>query len=1075
LVALAGVIPSGKNARVRLHRESSEPDQDHPTRRQAWFMAGRTAVPGQNAAELRSRAFQQRLQMRNAGVKLNRSFPVPFGPPTPPPAWTSLGPSNLASDTTGGQSYGPVTGRATSVAIDQGDTTGNTVYIGGAFGGVWKSTNGQAGAGSVTWTPVLETPTLQITDAIGAIAVQPGTTGSTAVVLVGTGEPNSSADSYYGQGLLRSTNGGGTWTLISADSLNNTFKGLGFSKIAFSTKNTSQVVAATASTDFGFSETVAQANAITRGPYFSTDGGATWTVACVTDQSLPCTRGVNSIFPGSTTEVVFNPSQGTNGTFYALIRAHGMYQSTDGGANWTRLANQPQGATLMNTTNCPSATSNLNTCPLYRGHIAVRVVDSTHSEMYVAYVDINETLAGVFRSLDGGGTWSPSLGTTGYATPCGTNGEPGCGTTQATYNMYLNAIANSGTDLYLGGINIYRCHLASTSATSCTWSNLTHVYGCSPTIAAASHVHPDQHGMDFLASNPNIMYFANDGGIYGTQNGANVDGTCTATNANSWQNLNGTLGPMTEFVSFSQDITNSAIVFGGTQDNGSPGSDGSGNWNDVNNGDGGFNDIDPTNANIWYTSNTDVSVQRCAPTITRPLATSCRAADFPLIVDNIPTAQGGNNNLPDKSSFYTPFMLDPRDPTKVIIGTCRVWRGSSSNPAAWPGAANANALSFNLVTGDATACTSGNVMISALAAGGPPAPSGSSAVIYAGREDGRIFVSTAAESGQSSFVERSIAAATGGCPGSGASATGGCKISSISVDPEVTTGATAVATVMGFGVGHVWRTIDGGMNWTNIDNGLLPDSPANSVIVDPFDSTHIFVGNDIGVFETQNTGTSWAEVGTGFPAVPATRLLLFDGNNTRHLRASTYGRGIWDVTMAAVGAFFSFQAPSGLSQTIAAGQTATYNLTLSSNNSFAGAVTFTCSGAPGGSTCTVNGGNALNLTAGQTNAPFTVTVTNTTNAGVTPNGLRGWPMAFAAILAGLLIGVARKPKRAFPMALAVLLLGGLISCGGGNGGGGTPTPTPTPTPKPNTNATLTVTGTGNSLSRSISLSLTVTH
>jgi hypothetical protein len=1069
---VAGVIPSGKNPRVRLNRESNEPDQDHPTRRQAWFMAGRTAPAGQNAAELRDRAFQQRLQMRqmrsSGSAKRSSSFPVPFGPPTPPPAWTNPGPSNLASDTTGSQSYGAVTGRATSVVVDQGDTTGNTVYIGGAFGGVWKSTNATAVPGSVTWTSLIDG---QVTDAVGAIAIQPGTTGSTATVLVGLGEPNSSADSYYGQGILRSTNGGGSWTLISADSLNNTFKGLGFSKIAFSTKNSSVVVAATASTDFGSTETAIQANAITRGPYFSTDGGATWTVACVTDGTSACVRGTNSIFPGSTTEVVFNPSQGTNGTFYALIRAHGMYQSTDGGANWTRLANQPQGTVLMNTTNCPTATSNLSTCPLYRGHIAVRVIDSTHSEMYVSYVDINENIAGVFRSLDGGGTWPTNLGTTGYIS-CGDGA--GCGTSQATYNMYLNAIAGAttATDLYLGGINIFRCHLASTSATTCSWMNLTHTYGCSPFFAAPSHVHPDQHGMDFLASNPNIIYFANDGGIYSTQNGANVDGSCTSTNANSWQNLNGTLGPMTEYVSFSQDITNPAIFVGGSQDNGSSASDGSGNWIDVNNGDGGFNAIDPTHPNIWYTSNTDVSVQRCSKTP----ATSCRAADFPLIVDDIPVGQGGNNNLPDAGSFYTPFILDPLDPNKVIIVTCRVWRGSSSDPTKWPGTNNANALSFNLDTGTATNCASNNTMISAVAAGGSPAPSGSASVIYAGREDGQIFVSTAAESGQSSFVARNISAAIGpvGCPTSGASASGGCKISSIAVDTQDATGQTAVATVMGFGVGHVWRTVNAGLTWNNIDNGLLPDSPANSVVVDPIDSTHIFVGNDIGVFETQNTGTSWAEVGTGFPAVPATRLLLLDVSGTRHLRASTYGRGIWDVQMASV-AFFSFQAPTGASQTIAAGQTATYNLTISSNNTFSGTVTFACAGAPGGSTCTVNGGNPLPLTTSSSNVPFSVTVTNTQNAGVTPSSLRGWPMAFAAILAGLLIGAARKPKQAFPMMLGVLLVGGILSCSSGSGGGGTPTPTPTPTPKPNTNATLTVTGTGGGISRSISLSLTVTH
>src|SRR5205823_10765272 len=94
-------------------------------------------------------------------------------------------------------------------AVDQGDATGNTVYIGAAFGGVWKSTSAAAAdPNAVTWTQLLDQqPTL----AVGAIAIQPGTTGNSAVVLVGTGEPNSSADSYYGMGILRSTDGGNTW------------------------------------------------------------------------------------------------------------------------------------------------------------------------------------------------------------------------------------------------------------------------------------------------------------------------------------------------------------------------------------------------------------------------------------------------------------------------------------------------------------------------------------------------------------------------------------------------------------------------------------------------------------------------------------------------------------------------------------------------------------------------------------------------------------------------------------------------------------------------------------------------
>src|SRR5438093_611842 len=91
------------------------------------------------------------------------------------------------------QDYGFVSGRATSVAIDPADSTGNTVYIGGAYGGVWKSTNAGSDSqnpASITWTPVIDNqPTL----AVGSIAIQPQLSNpdpTRSVVLVGTGEAN---------------------------------------------------------------------------------------------------------------------------------------------------------------------------------------------------------------------------------------------------------------------------------------------------------------------------------------------------------------------------------------------------------------------------------------------------------------------------------------------------------------------------------------------------------------------------------------------------------------------------------------------------------------------------------------------------------------------------------------------------------------------------------------------------------------------------------------------------------------------------------------------------------------------
>jgi hypothetical protein len=224
----------------------------HVLARERWQMHGRR-VPGANSATMRSRAIQQKLLMRS-------QYGVSQTPPGVSGVWIPLGPVPLPSDAsgTGLQDYGWVTGRATSVAIDPNDPSGNTVYASGAYGGVWKSSNaGPASANpiSVNWTALTDN---QATLAIGAIAIQPQLSipdPTKSVVLAGTGETNSSADSYYGLGILRSPDGGQTWTLTSQDSTGtHSFAGLGFSQIAFSSANPNLVVAATASASRAFSK-----------------------------------------------------------------------------------------------------------------------------------------------------------------------------------------------------------------------------------------------------------------------------------------------------------------------------------------------------------------------------------------------------------------------------------------------------------------------------------------------------------------------------------------------------------------------------------------------------------------------------------------------------------------------------------------------------------------------------------------------------------------------------------------------------------------------------------------------------
>src|SRR5580700_520547 len=217
---------------------SADDDADHVEERARWFLRGRVA-PGKSSAELRHQAYQSKMQARKRAALAQAVHPD--SQPSPSGAgWTPLGPVPLASNASGsssGPDYHQVSGRATSVAIDPADSSGNTVYIGGAQGGVWKSTNAATPtANSVTWKPVTDD---QATLSIGAIAI------SNSVILAGTGEADNSADSYFGLGITGTTDGGNTWTLSStANPGALSFSGLGAARMAFSSTNENTAVAA---------------------------------------------------------------------------------------------------------------------------------------------------------------------------------------------------------------------------------------------------------------------------------------------------------------------------------------------------------------------------------------------------------------------------------------------------------------------------------------------------------------------------------------------------------------------------------------------------------------------------------------------------------------------------------------------------------------------------------------------------------------------------------------------------------------------------------------------------------------
>jgi hypothetical protein len=925
-------------------------DADHEQQRAAWFLRGRVA-PGKSAAELRRHAYQAKMQARTDHLSRTHTARVvsqllPSQTASPAGGWVPLGPVPLASDATGDgfQDYHQVSGRATAVAIDPADPSGNTVYIGGAQGGLWKSVNAATSiANNVAWTAITDDqPTLSI----GSIAIQPGNSiPANSVILVGTGEADNSVDSYFGLGILRSADGGNAWALIStANSGTLSFSGLGAARMAFSTASISTVVAAMGATAEGVTEDALTSNT-ERGLYTSTDAGQTWTYDALFSGAGEAT---------SATSVVYNASAGR---FFAALRYHGFYSSPDG-LSWTLLPNQPGVSGLLSASACPQNYS-IN-CPIYRGEITVV---PGRNEMYAWFISLdtngNPVDQGIWQSINGGASWLP-INDSGIIN-CGD--FSGCGVEQGFYNLELLAIPNgtSATDLYAGAINLYKCSISSinSNCSATPFMNLTHAYGCDP-LGALAHVHPDQHALAYTIPNAGsdpdaaLMYFANDGGIYRALNGFTGLGTASCSGTNQFDDLNQNLGSMTQFVSFSQDPTDPNTLLGGTQDNGSPATATAAAtdtaWGNVLSGDGGYNAIDPNTGN-WFASNPDtgsgtLDIQECSSGI------GCNDSLFNVVVSS--SDVGG-----DDGTFYFPFILDPQSPTALLVGTCRVWSGPRSG-----GAFTLLSLNFDTLGTGTCVGTEVNVVRSlAIVHNG----TNGAQVVYA-TTDGPGPNNLSSPVGGNVWVTTNATAVSGTTSNFGNVTLNGpagvsinpnqFPISSVAIDTSDVSGNSAYVTVMGFtgGPGHVWQTTNAGASWidfTGTASNALPDSPVNAVVVDPV-AHMVYVGTDVGVFGSSTSAAAWTEVGaiagpseTGFlPNVAVTALAIFNSGGQKLLRASTYGRGVWEFNLLASPDFQI--AVSNTPLTVFLGSTAaTFNGAVTALNGYNNAVELSCT--PGSS------------------------------------------------------------------------------------------------------------------------------
>ena len=841
--------------------------------------------------------------------------------------WQPVGPAQVVTS-----AYGNVAGRVTSIAADPSDSSGNTVYVGSAFGGIWKSTNAAGNPASVTFVPLTDSVYSSISGyneapslSIGAVSVQPVSAGTSPVILAGTGVANDTSASYFGSGILRSTDGGAQWALItrSNDFANGgvtdfTFAGNGFAGFAWGTVSGSSIVVAAVSQSESGVETYAdEGQNSVMGIYYSTDLGQTWYMATITDPGgtvqsplsdfAPCAvAGPRLPCGNAVTSIVWNPIRKE---FYAAVRFHGYYQSADG-QNWTRLASQP-GANLT-TFMCPpnQGYSGSQACPIYNGALAVQPVTG---DTFALTTDINNLDQGLWQdscNLASGSCASSTLSFTQIpdsALDAGPLINPSQPTLipQADYDLYLDAVpavvsSQPDTLLFAGTADIYRCDLGA----GCTWRNTTHAQSSD---CNSAQVAPAQYAMDATFGANGLLYFGNDGGLWRSTDDVSEQGQqCSSSDATHFQNLNSAFtGSIAEVQSIAPDPSNpqTMMVSLGSLGTAAPLS-GSSAWQQVLNGEGDYAAIDPADPQNWYaTSEFGIGVNFCNQ------GPSCSIAGFGLpVISSTDAGDDGYGQI-----IPAPWILDPQNTSNLILGTCRVWRG--------PASGGAMTQLSTMLDGDNGPYCDGNAEIRSLAASGQLTdPSGTPEHIYAGMAGlydggatvaGHVFEqSVSSSSSASSWIDLS-----NNLNGFNAN---GYDISSIYVDPHSSGGQTIYVTLQGFNSALVYRSTDGGSIWQNISSELV-SAPANSIVVDPNDANTVYIATDAGVYYTENVAgcaqaisNCWSAYGAGLPNVPVTQLTTVSTSSGPALLAATFGRGVWQIALPSIPVTTASVTPASL-------------------------------------------------------------------------------------------------------------------------------------------------------------------
>jgi len=652
-----------------------------------------------------------------------------------------------------------------------------------------------------------------------------------------------------GGGVWRTDNGGQSWTPVD-DLMAN----MAVTCMVMDKTNPNIIYAGTGE---GFSN----ADAIRGAGIFRTTDGVTWT-------QLASTTGVNF---QSLTRLALSP----NGKILLAGTPKGIFRSVDPDRlTWNQVQVDAVGDVRFHpTSNTNAIAGGLDNGQAYYSTDGGQTwKTATHAGPWSGRVELTYARKNpliVYASVqmnNGGEIWRSTNGGKSYMrrdTLLANGHSAGYLTDQGWYGNSIWAGDPTNSDFVIvGGLDLYRSTDGGNRLIDIsTWWDKRSAHADHHCIVS----HPAYNG-----TTNKTVFFGNDGGIYQTLDVSTVGNNPQLPRINGWIELDNTYG-VTQFFGGAGNPTSGTII-GGAQDNGTlrfTPTGGSENWSEMFGGDGGWCAADANDPKYFYGEYVYLNIHR----------SSDGGASSDYISGQFwdghswtwkPIPYRITDAMNQKALFIAPFVLDPNNSNCLMGGGFSLWRTNNAK------APNTNS------TGPIWSSVKSSIgkKISAIAVA-----KGNSNQIWVGHEGGEVFKTLNGTQANPVWQRMDH---TGTNP-----LTPARYCTRITIDPSNPN--IVYVAFGGYNRGNLWKTTNGGSQWSNLGN-LLPEAPVRAIAIHPRKNNFVYLGTEVGLFASEDGGATWSPTNEGPTNCSVDDLFWMN----EVLVCATHGRGMFTIQLSNV-------------------------------------------------------------------------------------------------------------------------------------------------------------------------------